>query len=84
MAHVGFRVYRAQAEIQDEDEHGNLIRWDGSNDDHDEWIPIYSPRIQPHLSRKGEMMGVTQLGERLNSKVNLDELNIPNKVGQVK
>ena len=36
MAHVGFRVYRAQGEIREETEDGELIRWDGLGECYDE------------------------------------------------
>lgn len=51
MAYCAFRVYRDWGDNMKRDERG---QFDGWSRKYDEWIPIYSPRIQPHLSRKGQ------------------------------
>ena len=43
---VGFRVYYSQAERIEENTNGEEVRYDGKGTN--EWIPVYSPRIQPH------------------------------------
>lgn len=50
MAFIGFRVYRSYGKKMRSDERG---LFDGWSSKFDEWIPIYSPRIQPHLSKVG-------------------------------
>mmetsp|Transcript_393 Transcript_393/g.548 ORF Transcript_393/g.548 Transcript_393/m.548 type:complete len:291 (-) Transcript_393:8442-9314(-) len=44
----GFRVYRSVGKKIRTDEHGV---YDGWSSKYDEWIPLYSPRIQAHLAR---------------------------------
>ena len=50
MAHVAFRVYtnKVRVERNDADARGT---YDGLEETFDEWIPVYSSRIQPYLSR---------------------------------
>ena len=48
VGNIGFRVYREEGLRMKEDERG---KFDGWSCKYDEYIPIYSPRIQVHLSR---------------------------------
>lgn len=48
MAHVGFRVYRTEGKKIRQDEKGT---YDGWSNKYDEYIPVFNPRIQKHLSR---------------------------------
>ena len=50
VAYCAFRVYRNWGDKMKKDERGEF---DGWSKKYDEWIPIYSPRIMPHLSKKG-------------------------------
>ena len=49
----------------------------------DEWISIYHPRIQPHLSRTG-YFNDNDNRNIIISEANLDELHMPEKSGQIK
>ena len=49
MAHIGFRVYRSYGKKLRQDEQGRT--YDGWSSKYDEAIPVFSPRIQPHLAR---------------------------------
>ena len=52
MAHVAFRVYRDPKPQRAEwDSKGS---YDGWHSCHDEWIPVFSPRIMPYMSRVGK------------------------------
>ena len=44
--HVGYRVYCEKGNRKDD--RGN---YDGYSDKYDEWIPLYSPRIQPFFTK---------------------------------
>lgn len=46
MAYIGYRVYVENASKQDE--HGCYEGWSCK---FDEWVPLYSPRIQPFLTK---------------------------------
>ena len=48
LANVGFRVYRTVGKKIRQDERGTF---DGWSNKYDELIPVFSPRIQQHLSR---------------------------------
>ena len=47
VGHVGFRVYRSHGKKMKKDERGD---YDGWGDKYDEHIPLFSPRIQKHLT----------------------------------
>ena len=46
--YVAFRVYRSQGKKLREDEKGV---YDGWSKKYDEWIPLFSPNIVPHLTK---------------------------------
>ena len=47
-AYVAFRVYRTTGKKMRQDERGIFDGWSSK---YDEWIPIYSPLIVPHLTK---------------------------------
>jgi len=49
MANCGFRVYRNVGKKLRTDEQGRVF--DGWSSKYDEFIPLYNPRIQPHMSK---------------------------------
>ena len=51
MASVGFRIYRENGKKSDE-----LGRFDGWSSKYDEMIPIFNPRLMPHLSHVGRQV----------------------------
>lgn len=48
MCYVGFRVYRNKGKKLHKDEKGV---YDGYSAKYDEWIPLHSPMLAPHLSK---------------------------------
>ena len=53
MANVGFRVYRTEGKKIRTDERGT---YDGWSNRYDEWVPVFSPRIHPHLTRVNQVL----------------------------
>lgn len=53
MANVGFRVYRTEGNKLRTDERGVFDGWSAK---YDENIPVYSPRVQAHLTRVNQQL----------------------------
>ena len=51
MIYVGFRVYRETDNQYRKDNRGTFEGW---SDRFDEWVPAFSPRIQPFESKSGK------------------------------
>jgi hypothetical protein len=67
MAYIGYRVYVETGNKQDEK--GSFEGWSSK---FDEWIPIYSPRIQPFYSKTHKGMQ-----DDLDLDEDLDSLMVP-------
>jgi len=70
MGNIGFRVYRDYGKKMREDARG---KFDGWSNKYDEDIPIFSPRVQGHLSRVNK--GVQDLDDDVDE--DLDDLIPP-------
>jgi hypothetical protein len=69
MAFIGYRIYTENGTKSDEK--GNFEGWSGK---FDEWISLYSPKIQPFMtkSQKGESIDV-DLDEDMDSQITPEE-----------
>lgn len=54
----------------------NELVFDGYSSKFDEWIPIFSPRIQPHLSKSNNMKVY-----KVKFNVDFDEVHLPDETG---
>ena len=71
LADVAFRVYRTQGRKMRYD-HDIGGAFDGWSSRYDEWIPIYSPRIRPHLSYDED---------KVTFNADFDEIHLPDQSG---
>ena len=69
LGNCGFRVYRDHGKKMRQDERGTFDGWSSR---YDEYIPIFSPRIQGHLTRVDE-----PLVQEENEDIDLDDLINP-------
>ena len=53
MAYIGFRVYTDKIPLGKQEKKDALGTFVGWSEKFDEWIPAFSPRIQPFKSREG-------------------------------
>ena len=51
MVNVGFRIYRETGKKYNKDRRGTYIGWSEKND---EWLPVFSPRLQQYDSKSGK------------------------------
>jgi hypothetical protein len=70
LAHCCLRIYRPHNNQQRSDERGTFEGW---SQKFDEWMPIYSPRIQPFLTRTNGN------SEEIEVEVELDDLIAPDE-----
>ena len=73
LAKVAYRVYRNSGRMLKSD---NELVFDGYSSKFDEWIPIFSPRIQPHLSKSNNMKVY-----KVKFNVDFDEVHLPDETG---
>lgn len=70
-ANCGFRVYRTYGKKIRQDERGTFDGWSSK---YDELVPVFSPRIQPHLSRvNGAVVDDDDINEDLDDLMTPEE-----------